>query len=177
MPKALFHRKSGIVFARLKKRGFYETMRKVSKSEELSLDSSATHLLEECRMVLPGIQALFGFQLIAVFSQGFSEKLSSGEQILHFVSIVLVVISVALVMAPAAIHRQRDPFSISNRFVYLASRLLLLSMWPLAVSLCLDVYLIARVIFNSMKLGLLVSASLFILFLGLWFMLPGRQPK
>ena len=56
-------------------------------------------------MVLPGIQALFGFQLIAVFSPGFSEKLSSGEQELHFVSIVLVVISVALVMAPAAIHR------------------------------------------------------------------------
>ena len=154
-----------------------ETMRKVSKSEELSLDSAATHLLEECRMVLPGIQALFGFQLVAVFSPGFSEKLSSGEQELHFLSIALVVISVALVMAPAAIHRQRDPFTISDRFVYLASRLLLLSMWPLAVSLCLDVYLIARVIFNSMKLGVLVSVSLFILFLGLWFMLPRRERK
>src|SRR5215471_3411706 len=152
-------------------------MRKVSKSEELSLDSAATHLLEECRMVLPGIQALFGFQLVAVFSPGFSEKLSSGEQILHFVAIVLVVISVALVMAPAAIHRQHDPFTISDRFVYLASRLLLLSMWPLAVSLCLDVYLIARIIFNSMKLGLLVSASLFILFLGLWVMLPRKEHK
>jgi hypothetical protein len=30
--------------------------------EELSLDSAARHILEECRMVLPGIQALFGFQ-------------------------------------------------------------------------------------------------------------------
>jgi len=30
-----------------------------------------SHLLEECRMVLPGIQALFGFQLIAVFNQPF----------------------------------------------------------------------------------------------------------
>src|SRR5215467_16201158 len=75
-------------------------MRKVSKSEELSMDSSATLLLEECRMVLPGIQALFGFQLIAVFSPGFSEKLSSGEQNLHFVSIVLVVISEHLSWRP-----------------------------------------------------------------------------
>jgi len=29
------------------------------KKEAVKLDSAATHLLEECRMVLPGIQALF----------------------------------------------------------------------------------------------------------------------
>jgi hypothetical protein len=55
-------------------------MRKASKSEELSLDSAASHLLEECRMVLPGIQALFGFQLIAVFNQNFGESLSRGNR-------------------------------------------------------------------------------------------------
>jgi hypothetical protein len=49
--------------------------------EKVSLDSAATHILEECRMVLPGIQALFGFQLIAVFNEGFAEKLSSNEQL------------------------------------------------------------------------------------------------
>lgn len=30
--------------------------------EALPLSEAVTHLLEECRMVLPGIQALFGFQ-------------------------------------------------------------------------------------------------------------------
>lgn len=39
-----------------------------SGQEELPLSQAAQHLLEECRMVLPGIQALFGFQLIAVFN-------------------------------------------------------------------------------------------------------------
>ena len=48
-------------------------------------------------MVLPGIQALFGFQLIAVFNQGFNEKLSTAQQQLHFVSIILTVCAVALV--------------------------------------------------------------------------------
>jgi hypothetical protein len=76
------------------------------KKEALKLDSAASHLLEECRMVLPGIQALFGFQLIAVFNQGFDEKLTSGEQQLHFLALFLVALSAALVMAPAAIHRQ-----------------------------------------------------------------------
>ena len=29
--------------------------------QSLPLDAAASHLLDECRMVLPGIQALFGF--------------------------------------------------------------------------------------------------------------------
>jgi len=39
-------------------------------------------------MVLPGIQALFGFQLIAVFSDGFANKLTRAEQRLHFFATV-----------------------------------------------------------------------------------------
>jgi hypothetical protein len=44
------------------------------ESEELPLSKAAEYVLDECRMVLPGIQALFGFQLIAVFSPGFREE-------------------------------------------------------------------------------------------------------
>ena len=43
--------------------------------QQESRSDTVTHLLEECRMVLPGIQALFGFQLIAVFNAAFWEKL------------------------------------------------------------------------------------------------------
>src|SRR4051794_8146312 len=117
------------------------------KTEEVKLDSAAAHLLEECRMVLPGIQALFGFQLIAVFNQGFGEKLSSGEQQLHFVALFLVAVSAALVMSPAAIHRHTQQRTVSERFVWLSSWLLLMSMFPLALGLSLDVYLIARIVF------------------------------
>jgi hypothetical protein len=39
------------------------------------LERAATHVLEEARMVLPGIQALLGFQLIAVFSSRFDVDL------------------------------------------------------------------------------------------------------
>jgi len=58
-----------------------------------SLEQEATFILEESRMVLPGIQALFGFQLIAVFNQGFGEKLSPGEQGLHLLAFALVAIA------------------------------------------------------------------------------------
>src|SRR3982074_963763 len=106
------------------------------RKEEIKLDSAAAHILEECRMVLPGIQALFGFQLIAVFNDGFAEKLSAVQQRIHLASIILTVIAVALVMTPAALHRQIDPLSVTRRFIWSSTILLLLSLLPLAMSIC-----------------------------------------
>jgi len=44
--------------------------------EELPLSKAVSLMLDECRMVLPGLQALFGFQLIAVFNSGFGDNWS-----------------------------------------------------------------------------------------------------
>ena len=147
------------------------------KEEELSLNAAATHILEECRMVLPGIQALFGFQLIAVFSQGFSEKLTEAQQQLHLGAIVLVVIAIALVMAPAAIHRQTSRRAVSERFIWIASRLMLASMLPLALGLCLEVYLVAAAILKAGWLAAVIAALLLALFACLWILLPRRERK
>jgi small-conductance mechanosensitive channel len=150
-------------------------MQGVGKKEPISLDSAARHLLEECRMVLPGIQALFGFQLIAVFNEGFSKKLSAGEQALHLAAIVLVAVAVALVMAPAAIHRQTQQREVSERFIWLSSRLLLASMFPLAVALCLDIYLISRVILERGTFSAAIAAILLAVIFTLWIVLPSRE--
>ena len=77
-------------------------------SQPESLKDQATHILDEARTVLPGIQALFGFQLMAVFSDRFATGLTEAEQRLHFASIVLVVLAIGLMMTPAAYHRQID---------------------------------------------------------------------
>jgi len=137
--------------------------------ELVPLSRAAQYLLEECRMVLPGIQALFGFQLIAVFSPGFAQKLTLAEQRLHLVAIALLAIAVALIMAPAAYHRQRGPQEVTSTFIHLATRLLLWSMVPLALSI--EFYLVGRVIEDGaiVPLG---AAFLFAVFVGLWFVLP-----
>jgi uncharacterized membrane protein len=144
---------------------------KASK-EMLPLSEAVTHLLEECRMVLPGIQALFGFQLIAVFNSTFRERLSSTEQCLHLAAIGLVAVAVALVMAPAALHRQTSPQAATQDFITIATRLLLLSMLPLMLGISFDFYLIARLILNNNLISLFLSIVLFILFATLWFLLP-----
>ena len=143
-----------------------------NSKEALPLSEAVTHLLEECRMVLPGIQALFGFQLIAVFNSTFRENLSSTEQYLHLAAIGLIAVAVALVMAPAALHRQTNREAITEGFITIASRLLLLSMFPLLLGICFDFYLIAHLILNSTVTSLFLSAVLLIVFATLWFLLP-----
>jgi hypothetical protein len=144
---------------------------KASK-EMLPLSEAVTHLLEECRMVLPGIQALFGFQLIAVFNSTFRESLSSTEQRFHLAAIGLVAIAVALVMAPAALHRQTTPQAATQEFITIASRLLLLSMFPLMLGISFDFYLISRLILNNTLISLLLSIVLMAVIVTLWFLLP-----
>jgi hypothetical protein len=92
------------------------------------VSTMASHILEECRMVLPGIQALFGFQLVAVFNTTFWE-LPTASRIIHLFAIGLVAIAVALVMTPAAYHRVALRTAVSKSFVELSSTLLLCSMF------------------------------------------------
>ena len=53
-----------------------------AESKTESLEEEARQVVEEARMVLPGIQALFGFQLVAVFNQRYTE-LPDSEQFVH----------------------------------------------------------------------------------------------
>jgi Family of unknown function (DUF6328) len=145
--------------------------------ESLSLESATSYILEECRMVLPGIQTLLGFQLIAVFNDGFRETLSRGEQLLHLAAIVLVTVAIALVMAPAALHRQSEPRSVSERFINVSSTLLLAGMFPLALGISLDVYLISAMIMGTPEAGGLMAGALLLVFAALWLWLPARERR
>ncbi len=144
----------------------------LKQSQPEPLEKNVDHLLEECRMVLPGVQALFGFQLIAVFSDPFFEKLTRNERMLHLASLVMVAIAVALLMAPAAYHRQAEPERVSERFIAYSSRMLMAAMVPLTVALSLDVYLIARTILERAMPAALVGVLVLGTLTGLWFVLP-----
>lgn len=140
--------------------------------ETLSLSKAAQYLLEECRMVLPGVQALFGFQLVAVFSQSFADKLSKNEQLFHLFALAMVAVAVALVMTPAAIHRFIGARHVTTKFIETSTRFLLASMFPLLFGICIDLYLIARVITNSVRDALLVAILVCIIFTTFWFIYP-----
>ena len=140
--------------------------------EEQPLSDSVRNVLEEARMILPGVQTLFGFQLIVVFNQRFQDALTPGEQHLHLAAMALVAIAGGLVMAPAAYHRRAEPESISRRFVRLSTRLLSWSTVPLLVGIVIDFYLVASLITTDDTASLLLAAALFAVLAILWIILP-----
>jgi hypothetical protein len=143
---------------------------KSSRAEE-SLDKRAEAAIEEARMVLPGIQALFGFQLIAGFNQGFG-KLPAIEQHVHYVSLVLIALAIATIMTPPAYHRIVEQGSVSLFFVRLISWLIAAAMVPLMVALCLEVYVVGTVILGARGPSAIVAGVLMVIFTALWFAFP-----
>lgn len=66
---------------------------------ELSLTDAVSQSMEEARMVIPGTQALLGFQFMAIFNQPF-ESLSPEIKTLHYVAICFTCLSMTLLLSP-----------------------------------------------------------------------------
>lgn len=137
----------------------------------LPLGMEVSHLEQEARMILPGIQTVFGFQLIVVFNMNFKGLITKEEQLLHLISLLLVVISGILVAAPAAYHRQAH-HHVSEHFIEVGARFLTWALFPLALGTCLDIYLVAKIISESARLATFVSVAMFVLYASVWYVYP-----
>jgi len=107
--------------------------------------------------VLPGVQALFGFQLVVVFNQRFAEELGAGEQHVHLVALGFTALATALLMRlRRTIDRSSQAGSHARSCAWLA--LPEPAMVPLLLGVSMDFYLIARVILRSATLATLDRA-------------------
>src|ERR1700712_5637784 len=75
-----------------------------AEDEGERLDRELIELLNELRVVMPGVQVLFGFLLTVPFQQGF-DKVGHGQRIVYFVTLLLTASSAAFLMGPSAFHR------------------------------------------------------------------------
>lgn len=143
-----------------------------------TLKDKIEQALAEARMVLPGAQALLGFQFIAVFTQAF-ESLPAPSKLAHFASICCISLSLILLMSPAAYHRIAEKGEFSEHFLAFSGRMILAAMCPLALGLALDFFVVSEAVLHSSRLALVLSALLLAGFYGLWFgySLYGRSRK
>ena len=135
----------------------------------VSLKSKIEQMLTEARVIIPGAQALLGFQLIAVLTKAFSE-LPPFFRYIHCAALSAVALSVILLMTPAALHRIGFRGEDSPTFFRIGSRFVVAGSVPLAVGIAADV---AVVFFKGSENGAIVAGlvSLFGL-LGLWLGYP-----
>jgi hypothetical protein len=139
--------------------------------EEESLKDEMRNLVEEARMVIPGIQALFGFQTMAVFNNRFEELPDVGKTA-YLVALGFLVLALALMMTPPAYHRLVERGQVSRRMINLGSNLLTIAMAPLLLAFALDVYVVVLAALDSGRLGLICGAATVIVLTGAWYIFP-----
>jgi uncharacterized protein DUF6328 len=149
---------------------------RLPRSHTESPEERAHSAHQEARMVLPGIQALFGFQLIAAFNTRFTE-LDLADRVVHLTALVLTALAIVLIMTPAAYHRMVEPGRTSMYFTRLASALVAAAMVPLLFSISLDIYVVARLALPTSDpwLGIALAIGTFVAYVSLWIGFPYWQ--
>ena len=133
-----------------------------------SLDQKIKHVLTEARMVLPGAQALLGFQFITMVLDDFDRLPQMAKQI-HLISLLATALSTIFLMTPAAHHRIVEHGEISEQFHSFASRFVLVAMIPLAFGISGDFFVVVQKVSGSTPLAATAAAALLAVSYGLWF--------
>lgn len=140
------------------------------QTEDLS--EQTDHLEQEARMVLPGLQALFGFQLVAAFQPPFWSQFSRLEHFLHWFALGMIAVATMLFLLPAAYHRQVERDRVSREFLRVSNRALSWGLYPLMFTICLDFYLVGRAITRDPWISGGFAGALLGLFVYTWIIFP-----
>ncbi|MGH6838504.1 MAG: DUF6328 family protein [Methylocella sp.] len=136
-------------------------------SETTSTATKIDYVLIEARVVLPGVQALLGFQLAIVLTSGFAE-LPPSAKALHGVALGLVALAMILLMTPAAYHRIVYGGALAPDFYRVASRFLLAATVFLALGLSADIDVVVSKIIESEAIASALALTTAATLLGLW---------
>ena len=127
-------------------------------------------LLQELRIVIPGVQILFAFLLTVPFSQGFT-KLTTVQQYVFFATLLCTAAATALLIAPSAHHRLLFRRGVREQRLQMGNTLAILGLVFLVPAMVGVVYVITDLIFG-VTTALIVTVVMALSFLLLWFILP-----
>ena len=147
------------------------------ESRHERLNRELMELLQELRVVIPGVQVLLAFLLTAPFQQRFAE-LPGSMRNAFFASIVCATLATAFLIAPSAHHRLRWRAGEKDRLVRVGNQMAIIGTVFLAAAIVLALYVITDVLFTT-NLAVLTAIAALVVFGGLWYVLPmlGRQPQ
>jgi hypothetical protein len=128
-------------------------------------------MLTETRVVLPGVQALLGFQFTAVLTDAFMQ-LPPSLRLLHFASLGLMAVAMILLMAVPSYHRVVAGGEDRPDVERFGTSMVLGALTPIALAIAADFYiLLVRVEVpesGALALALLTLAGC----AGLWLVYP-----
>ncbi|MFL6336685.1 MAG: DUF6328 family protein [Pyrinomonadaceae bacterium] len=138
------------------------------RDEKRKLTDKIQHVLTECRVVLPGSQALLGFQFISVLTESF-DRLPALSKYIHLASLGLNAVTIVLLITPAAYHRLVEQGEETEHFHRFASKILIAALVPLALALAGDVYVVVQKVSDSQLVSVVSALVVLAVFWELWF--------
>lgn len=146
------------------------------KIEKTPLPTKVDQMLTEGRVILPGVQALLGFQLAIVLTTAF-EKLPESSKIVHALSLGLLALTIILLMAAPAYHRIVYAGEDTPEFHRFGSWLMTAATVPLALGLSGDVYVVLAKIAGSPTVGAVSGLLTLAACSGLWHIYPAIRRR
>ena len=135
-------------------------------------DRELIELLNELRIVLPGVTVMLAFLLAVPFTNGWP-KVTGFERDVFVVAFLASAVSVALLTAPSSYHRLRFREGDKEHMVKLGNRLAIAGIATSAVALDAVVLLVMSNVV-SQTAGIIAAASLAVVVALLWYGLPLR---
>ena len=127
-------------------------------------------LLQELRIVIPGVQVLFAFLLTVPFNQRFTE-LNTVQRDVFFATLLCTAAATALLIAPSAHHRLLFRKGLREQRLKMGNLLAILGLVFLVPAMVGVVFVITDLIFGS-AVALVVTVAMALLFSLLWLVLP-----
>ena len=149
----------------------YQTGARRMTESETPLATKIEQLLTEARVIIPGAQALFGFQFIAMLTSGF-DRLPQTAKIIHAIALCLIVVNIILLMTPAALHRLSFGGEDSEKFLQIGAALVITAPLFLAGGIAAEVYVVMQKTFVTGDAGITAGLASFLLLLLFWYALP-----
>ncbi len=137
-------------------------------------DRELIELLNELRVVLPGVQVLFAFLLIAPFNTGW-RGVTELQRVAYLVALASTVLGSAFLIAPTAYHRLRWRERNKEAMLRVSNRLAIAGLGCVALAMTASVFLVVEEIASSAVATLLAAASGVVFGTG-WFLLPLTRP-
>jgi amino acid transporter len=130
-------------------------------------DRELIELLNELRVVLPGITVLLAFLLAVPFAKGWP-RVTDFQRNVFVVAFLSTAVSVALLTAPSSYHRLRFRQGNKERMVRIGNRLSIAGIAASAVSLLAVVVLVMDFVV-SRNAAIAAAAALFVVIAVLWY--------
>jgi len=162
--------------------GFVSGRHEVKEEEEgeMKLEDKIVQVLTEARVVLPGAQALFGFQLAMTLMDAY-EQLPASSKDIHLASICAIACTIVFLMAPPAYHRIVERGEDTERFHKFASGMVLAAMIALPLGFAGDLWVVVRKQTDSIRAANVWALVTLAVFYGVWFaamlVLRARQER